>query len=67
MHMATVVTIEPGYIPHIPQILEICSHCNRPLCPQCWNHANLILEDIGLWQCTNEDCKLEFHHHILED
>jgi hypothetical protein len=65
--MATVVTIEPGYSPRNTQILEICSHCNRPLCPHCWNHANILDEKTGLWLCSNHDCNLEFHHFILED
>jgi len=67
MHMAAVVSIEPGYIPHNSQIIEICSHCNRPLCPHCWNHAHEVDEELGIWECSNPDCKLEFHHYITED
>jgi hypothetical protein len=65
--MAVVVAIEPGYSPHNTQIIEICSHCNRPLCPHCWNHAALVAEDLDLWECSNTDCSLEFHHYSLED
>ncbi|MHA2181675.1 MAG: hypothetical protein ACXAAH_09655 [Promethearchaeota archaeon] len=36
--MATVIAIEPGCSPHFTEIIEICSHCGRPLCPHCLNH-----------------------------
>lgn len=67
MHMATVVVIEPSYYPHNTEVLEICSHCNRPLCPHCLNHANLIQDGTGLWKCSNEDCNYEFYQDEMED
>lgn len=66
MQMTAVIAIEPGYSPHLTQIVEICTHCGRPLCPFCWNHATLIEEHVDLWECTNPTCKVEFHHHISE-
>jgi hypothetical protein len=65
--MATVVAIEPGYFSHRPQALEICSHCNRPLCPHCLNHSNLIVDETDLWKCSNDDCGFEFNQYIMED
>lgn len=60
--MATTVSIEPGYSPHSSSILEICPHCDRPLCPHCWNHANLTDQEIGYWECSNPGCKFQFQH-----
>lgn len=61
--MAATVSIEPGYSPHSSGILEICPHCDRPLCPHCWNHANLIDKEVGYWECSNPGCKLQFQHY----
>jgi hypothetical protein len=65
--MATVVEIEPGYPSYNTKIIEICSHCNRPLCPYCWNHATEVLETFAVWKCSNKDCELEFIHQITEN
>ncbi len=65
--MATVVAIEPGYSPHFTEIIEICSHCGRPLCPHCLNHTNHDSATIDLWKCSNSTCKLEFHYYNSEN
>lgn len=62
IHMAATVLVEPGYSSHSSNIVEICSHCDRPLCPDCWNHANLIERETGYWECSNPECKLHFQH-----
>jgi hypothetical protein len=67
MHMATVVTIEPGYPAYNTEPVEICSHCHRPLCPYCLNHAQEVSETFGIWKCSNQDCELEFLHQVTED
>jgi hypothetical protein len=60
--MAMIVSIEPGYSPHSSPIIEICSHCDRPLCPHCWNHSTVIDEATGYWECSNSDCELHFQY-----
>ena len=64
--MATVVTTKPDYSPDNFEIVEICSHCNRPLCPHCLNHANRMDLETGLWFCSNPDCKHEFRIYFVE-
>lgn len=65
--MATVVTIEPGYLPHLTKIIRICPHCERPLCPHCWNHTNLVSKTVDLWECSKHSCKLEFYYSNSEN
>ncbi len=65
--MATVAAIEPRYSSHFTEIIEICSHCGRPLCPHCWNHTNLDSKTVDLWECSNHTCKLEFHYYNSEN
>ena len=64
--MATIVSIEPVYSPYSGQMIEICPHCERPLCPHCWNHANLTVKTVNFWECSNSICKLHFHYKLSE-
>ena len=64
--MATVVTTNPDYSPDNFEAIEICSHCNRPLCPHCLNHAGTMELETGTWTCSNPDCKHEFRIYFVE-
>ena len=66
MHMATVVITNPDYSPDNSEEVDICSHCDRPLCPHCWNHADMSVDLSGSWICTNPSCGHKFEVYFVE-